>query len=302
MDLAPSTLTENHVNRGDEASDFWFKLPEQSVATRRETKQANRNLHKHDFIELVIVFSGTGSHITEGTRYSIKAGDIFVILPGIRHAYADTDHLSLINILIRKQHLQALEREFIGMPGFDALFKLEPRLRVIGQIRSQLRLTAQALADINDWIVSLEAASNQATQIACSRARAFLQLIVGNLCFHYQEIASVDSTKLLQIASCIRYMDGHMESPLHLSDLAREAGMSERSLSRSFHASVGQSPIEYLLNMRLQRASELLLASPASIAQIAFEVGFGDANYFTRQFRRFKGISPRDYRKKHQAS
>ena len=73
--------------------------------------------------------------------------------------------------------------------------------------------------------------------------------------------------------------------------------MSERSLSRNFHAAVGQSPIEYLLNMRLQRAETLLLASPAPIAQIAFEVGFGDANYFTRQFRRQRGLSPREFRK-----
>ena len=95
--------------------------------------------------------------------------------------------------------------------------------------------------------------------------------------------------KLLQLANCLHFMDSHLDATLHLADLARAAGMSERSLSRSFHAALGQSPIEYLLNVRLQRAEELLLAGPTPISQIAFEVGFGDANYFTRRFRKRRG-------------
>ena len=93
-------------------------------------------------------------------------------------------------------------------------------------------------------------------------------------------------------------MDSNLCASLHLSDPARAAGMSERSLSRNFHAIVGQSPIEYLLNMRPQRAEELLLLSPAPIAQIGYEVGFADANYFTRQFRNCTGF-PREFRKKY---
>ena len=92
-------------------------------------------------------------------------------------------------------------------------------------------------------------------------------------------------------------MDSHLGNSLRLADLAREAGMSERSLSRGFHATVGQSPIEYLLNMRLKHAEGLLLTSPTPISQIAYAVGFRDANYFTRQFHRLRGMSPRAYRK-----
>ena len=93
-----------------------------------------------------------------------------------------------------------------------------------------------------------------------------------------------------------------MTERVTMRDLARAAGMSERSLSRSFHSALGQSPIEYLLNVRLQRAEELLLAGPTPISQIAFEVGFGDANYFTRQFRKRRGLSPRQFRKQYRKS
>jgi AraC-like DNA-binding protein/mannose-6-phosphate isomerase-like protein (cupin superfamily) len=284
----------------DESTALWFTQPYQSVATRRETRQGNRNFHKHDFIELIIVLNGTGTHITKGTEHTVCAGDAFVVQPEITHAYTDTKNLSLFNILIHNQHLQSLEREFIGMPGFYALFKLEPRMRVFKQFKSQLQLSAQDFKEISNWIDALEVESEQTTYIACSKARAFLHLIVCHLCMQYEAIASVDSNKLLLVANCIHYMDVHLSDSLHLTDLAHAAGMSERSLSRNFHDSVGQSPIEYLLNMRLQRAGELLLASPTPITQIAFEVGFGDANYFTRQFRKWRGVSPRAFRKQFQ--
>ncbi len=298
-DFQVETETYSHQQLGDEELEFWFKAPYQSIATRRETNHNQRALHKHNFIELVIVIEGQGVHLIEQTRHPIGPGDTFVIPPNIRHGYTDTRNLNLINILIRSHHLLVLERECISMPGFYALFKLEPRVRAMHQFNGQLRLSTQALAEIDDWIECLETATRETTPLACSRARGFLQLIVGNLCMQYETLGSLDSTKLLLIANCIRYMDSNLGTSLHLSDLARAAGMSERSLSRNFHAIVGQSPIEYLLNMRLQRAEELLLASPTPIAQIGYEVGFTDANYFTRQFRKLHGLSPREFRKEH---
>ena len=75
--------------------------------------------------------------------------------------------------------------------------------------------------------------------------------------------------------------------------------MSERSLSRNFHAIVGQSPHRIPTQHAPAAAEELLLAGPAPIAQIGYEVGFADANYFTRQFRKLHGLSPREFRKKY---
>ena len=303
-----STLNDNtqiqeeiEIHIGDESIATWFKVPYQSIAIRRETNQPNRALHKHDFIELVIILNGQGTHIIEGSRHPIDAGDTFVVPPNIQHAYADTDNLNLINILIRNQHLQTLEHECISMPGFYALFKLEPSMRAMHQFKSQLQLSPPALGELSSWIDFLEVEAKQATPLSCSRARAFLQLIVGNLCMQYEALGSLYSTKLLLIANCIRYMDTHLSSSIQLADLARAASMSERSLSRNFHATLNQSPIEYLLNMRLQRAEELLLSSPTPISQIAYAVGFRDANYFTRQFQRLRGFSPREYRKQYRS-
>jgi AraC family L-rhamnose operon transcriptional activator RhaR/AraC family L-rhamnose operon regulatory protein RhaS len=60
---------------------------------------------------------------------------------------------------------------------------------------------------------------------------------------------------------------------------------------------MGRSPIDHLLHVRIQKATELLAGSDRTITDIAFDCGFTDSNYFTRQFRKTTGHSPSEYRK-----
>jgi AraC-like DNA-binding protein len=75
--------------------------------------------------------------------------------------------------------------------------------------------------------------------------------------------------------------------------------MSKRSFLRAFQAATGKSPIAYLIQLRINRAASLLRRGDDSITDIAFLVGFRDSNYFTRQFRKVFGTSPRAYRNQH---
>ena len=83
-----------------------------------------------------------------------------------------------------------------------------------------------------------------------------------------------------------------------LRDLAAAARMSESSLLATFKEATGQSPIDYLIHLRIQRAAEQLRHNTQSISEIAYSVGFEDSNYFSRQFRKTMQSSPRDYRRR----
>jgi AraC family L-rhamnose operon transcriptional activator RhaR/AraC family L-rhamnose operon regulatory protein RhaS len=78
--------------------------------------------------------------------------------------------------------------------------------------------------------------------------------------------------------------------------------MSKRSLARAFHEATGVPPIAYLIQLRINRAAAMLRSSTTSVTEIAFHVGFGDSNYFTRQFKKQTGLSPRRYRQVHARS
>lgn len=86
---------------------------------------------------------------------------------------------------------------------------------------------------------------------------------------------------------------------LRTSTLADELGVSIRTVQNAF-AATGQTPSAYILNRRLQQATERLVAAPhISITEIAYESGFNDCSYFTRCFKHRHGVSPTAYRSTH---
>ena len=64
-----------------------------------------------------------------------------------------------------------------------------------------------------------------------------------------------------------------------------------------FKQFTGLTPVEYIKNVRLAKAAELLRSPELSVAQVAMEVGFEDPNYFSRQFKQVLGMSPSSFQK-----
>ena len=91
--------------------------------------------------------------------------------------------------------------------------------------------------------------------------------------------------------------DSRYGEPLDLRALAREAHVSPRHFSRSFRRVFGETPYQYLLTRRLERARHLLRTSEISVAEICLEVGFRSVGSFTTTFTRHAGISPTTFRK-----
>jgi len=88
----------------------------------------------------------------------------------------------------------------------------------------------------------------------------------------------------------------HMED-LHIADLARQLGISPRSLNRRFKQATGMSPGAYLQQQRLNTARDLLRTSNLSIAEVALQAGYTDSGYFCRLFREAMKQTPREYRR-----
>jgi len=89
----------------------------------------------------------------------------------------------------------------------------------------------------------------------------------------------------------------HLDEPLTVTDLARRAGMSPRSLGRHFLAAAGTTPLRWLLTQRVHQARELLETTDHSIDFIAACVGMGTAATLRRHFNRTVGVPPDSYRR-----
>ena len=91
------------------------------------------------------------------------------------------------------------------------------------------------------------------------------------------------------------YIRGNYEKPLQLTDVAEFCGVSSGYLSRLFTEQLKLSFVDYLTSVRMKVAEGLLLENRLHIKDIAFAVGYQDPNYFSRIFRKQKGIAPTSY-------
>jgi len=84
---------------------------------------------------------------------------------------------------------------------------------------------------------------------------------------------------------------------IDLNSLARACHLSPSQFRRTFRKLFGKSPLQFILNVRIQAAANLLKNSALGVTEVALKCGFNEPNYFARQFRRHIGVSPLAYRK-----
>ncbi len=92
-------------------------------------------------------------------------------------------------------------------------------------------------------------------------------------------------------------MQRELALPLRMATLAREAGMSPRTLDRRFREATGLSPLAYLQSLRIAAAKQMLEATNLTQAEVAFRVGYQDQGHFARVFTRTMTIGPAEYRR-----
>jgi AraC family transcriptional regulator len=100
-----------------------------------------------------------------------------------------------------------------------------------------------------------------------------------------------------QVRRVISYIEANLDTPIKNSDLAAVARLSVFHFNVAFRRSVGDSPHEYIIRRRMERAQGLMLSTDASLSQIAATCGLADQAHFTRLFRRIVGESPGAWRR-----
>ena len=99
-----------------------------------------------------------------------------------------------------------------------------------------------------------------------------------------------------KLVEAVELMESNIEEPMTLDELATHVGISRRQLERLFQKHLQCVPTRYYLEIRLRRARSLLLRSSRSIVDIAFACGFVSAPHFSKCYRDFFGIPPREER------
>lgn len=102
--------------------------------------------------------------------------------------------------------------------------------------------------------------------------------------------------KAEQLKPALEYIETHYGQGITLEELARLTGMSPKYFCRFFKTIVHRSPIDYVNYYRVECASHFLTSGDMTVAEIAQHCGYNDSSFFIKQFRKYKGTTPRKYR------
>jgi AraC-like DNA-binding protein len=283
-------MTENLKKRD------YFEDPTLPLQVYIRDPQPEFPMHSHGFDELVIILKGTAMHVIDEQEFPVKAGDVFVIAPNHEHQYQEMHGLALANILFDHNALMMEQWDIRALPGFHALFSLEPAFRTRHNFRSRLQLSDPQLNHINEIIHDLTRETEQRNPGYRVMAKGLFMQLAVTLSRAYSAQPTEESIDLLRIGDAIAHIETNYADKITLDELARKSHLSQRHFNRVFQECIGRSPIDHLMHVRCQKAAELLKGTDRAITDIAFDCGFSDSNYFTRCFRKTMDQTPKQYR------
>lgn len=273
-----------------------FKHTEFPLIIAERDPQPEFGRHSHQFTELLVITGGRAIHVIDDNEYPVTAGDVFVISGKREHQFREMEHLALINIIYEPVELK-MENWFIGeLPGYRAIFQLEPEYRENHNFESRLKMKHDELEEALSIISSLKHELDRESEgFKAASISLFISLLV-HLSRCYEKTLMPQSESLLRIARAINYLESHYTEEIDYEELGRIARMSLRNFQRVFKKTMGYSAREYVINMRLSQSRRFLRNTDLSITEIAYRCGFNDSNYYTRKFVERNGITPSSYR------
>ena len=109
-----------------------------------------------------------------------------------------------------------------------------------------------------------------------------------------------DSQKITRIKPAMAFIEEHYDQQLSLADIAKAAHLSVSRIAHLFKDEMGITIVDYITNIRINHAKQLLLATDKNCTQVCFSVGYNNQSYFTRTFKDLVGMTPRQFRKYNQ--
>ncbi len=247
------------------------------------------NFHWHTSIEIIRVTRGALLLTLDDHSYSLRAGDIVFINSETLHSavpkYCDYECLVFDLNFLKNGNIEC--DEFIDDLLSHRSFLTEKPV--------DAELAAHCHRIFNEFN------SNKVGRTF--KIIGLMQMLLGLLQqkeYHTNQPTSLihDSKKIKALKAALGLIRENYAEEITLDDMAAVAGLSKNYFSNFFKDMTQLTPVQYLMQYRIEQATKKLLTSNLSITQIAELCGFNNVSYFIKTFKAFRGVSPAEFRKR----
>lgn len=245
-------------------------------------KECNESEHFHQNIEMVYVLEGSVELSLNKEVWNLNKGDIFLINANKRHKIISKEEMLLCKIYIDYFLVsEVLQKDYIIFEC-NTLIKNDKEYDKLKFIINKMLMEGIS----KNYKSSFLQKSLQYTLLECLSKEFLIQT------------ADQWSESEEKISQVLEYINFNYNRTISLNEVATKLYMSDSSFSRFFKKSIGVNFVEYINNVRLSHAVELLLYSEKSITLIAMDCGFSNPSAFNKIFKEYYNMSPTAYRNK----
>lgn len=246
--------------------------------------------HSHENVEINYVKTGKCHLKIDGKVISFTRGDCMILYPNVEHYFFTNKEKAI---------LVQLEFRLNIFPHMTPDPELKQNLLFLYQLltHSQKVIKIRNNAEMNQLIDKAVRELNEKKQNFGILTRLyFAELFV---------LISRELDKKLNFVSknidphteaMLQYIQTNFYQEVQFEQFAKETGVSSRYLRKNFKEKMGISPVNYLLEYRINKALELFKGQSLTIKEIAFETGFATQQYFSKKFKEITGLSPNEYK------
>ncbi len=265
----------------------YFTNPETGFLCRYIKSDTERfKLHRHNYYEVFLMLKGTAKHTVNNNVHILSSGDMLFIRDYDCHDYCK--HISatfdFINLAFRKECFDDMIR-YLGDSGtYDALFDTSypPLVKLTESEKNKVFFDMSELINTDD--------------ISYLKLK-FKKLILDIFTSYFLNYTPAKSECPLWLEVTYEKMKKPRNFIAGIERMYELSGVSHEHMSRMMKKHYGVSPTDFILDLRLTHAANLLISSNLDVTDICYECGFNNAAWFYKAFRKKYNISPLQYRK-----
>jgi AraC-like DNA-binding protein len=249
---------------------------------------------------LIYVQEGACAITLDGVAYDVPPGSVCLIQPNELHTlHGRSNTITPFAHFDIFYHARRHE-SFVTITSMTDLTAyqqyMQPRLNDIDGISIPPVFEPSDVNGFRDTMIKMIGSWQQRDVLRQLMSQHYAMELVLALLGQFSTLATPRISQPESLNWITAYCTFHLAEPIRVADLAARAHLSPSHFSAVFRQRFGMSPHQYLIQLRIQRAQELLRTTPHALEYIAEQCGFADVHHLAKTFKRVNGISPGTYR------
>ena len=265
-----------------------------NIALSKHLHTEDEPMHSHKFLEISYVYSGSGYQNINGSQCYVRHGDLMLFLSKDKHSFSPEGSLGIYNCLVSPKYFG--ERFTDPLSAADILTLTSFTSLKPSDLKPLIPLNNKYF-EIENIFEAMELEFERKEPGYVNVLHNYLEILLTKIFRRQQASSNINlSREIIKIApEILNYIEEHYNQKITLNYLAQRSFYTPSYFSRIFKECFNKTLTDFIAELRIKKAMQLLQEGKMSVETIAMHVGYSDKKTFYKVFKKITGTTPKKY-------